>query len=114
MKKTIQFLGGAAGIFILMLVISMLMPTTYKTAHGKIVKVYEGGVKDAVFELADNGHAFYLNRAYQGYGEPAMNKLAGQDVQISYAEKWTPLDPFGNGFKNIVELKVGDAVYVRH
>jgi hypothetical protein len=114
MKTITRFLIGTAGVFILVVVISILMPTTYNTAHGKIVKVYEGGVKDAVFELADSERSFYLNRAYQGYGEVAMNRLVGRDVQISYAEKWTPLDPFGNGLKSIVELKAGGAVYVRH
>ena|SRR6476660_6816763 len=114
MKAMFTFLIGAVGLFILIAVISVAMPTTYKTEQGQITKVYEDGVKDAVFELAGEEHSFYLNRAYQGYGKTAMEQLVGRKVQIVYGEKWTPLAPLGTEFKNIVELKVGDAVYVQH
>jgi hypothetical protein len=101
-------------VFVLACVISIAIDAKYKSEKGQIAKVYEGGVKDAVFEIAGKPQAFYLNRGYEGYGHAAMENLVGQNVQIIYAEKWTPLDPFGAGMKNIVSLTVGDMVYVRH
>jgi len=114
MKQIIHFLIGAMVIFVLAVVVSLVMPVTYKSAEGKITMVYKGGVGDAVFELAGNSQSFYLNRAYQGYGKSKVESLVGQNVRIVFAEQWTPLDPFGKASKNIVELSAGDAVYSQH
>jgi len=114
MKTGITFLIGAAAVFIIAVIVSLAMPVTYKTTQGQVVKVYKDGVEDAVFELADNRRSFYLNRAYQGYGKAKMENLVGQNVRIVYAEHWTPLDPFGTRFKNIVELTTCEAVFVQH
>ncbi len=114
MKAIFGFLIGLVAVFAVTAVVSLALPVTYKTAQGQIVKVYKGGVEDAVFELADNGQSFYLNRGYQGYGRAKIESLVGRDVRIVYAWHWTPLDPFGDGFKSIVELKTADAVFVQH
>ena len=62
---------------------------------GKVTKIWEGGVKDVVFELENDNTYYYINRGLeQGLVlEDLQNKLIGNNVTIFYPEYWTPLNP---------------------
>ena len=64
-------------------------------AQGKVVKVFEGGVKDVAFRLEGDKTMYYINRGLE-HGlnlEELQKELIGNNVIIRYPKHWTLLDP---------------------
>ena len=64
-------------------------------AKGKVVKVFEGGVKDVAFRLEGDNTMYYINRGLE-HGlnlEELQQELTGNHVTIRYPKHWTLLDP---------------------
>lgn len=75
-------------------------------AHGKVVKIFEGGVKDVTFRLEGDQTTYYINRGLE-YGlnlESLQNELIGNVVTIRYPKHWTLLDP-NNRIKHLSILE---------
>ena len=83
-----------------------------KVTTGVITQISEGGTKDAVFHLQGTSESYYINRALENLFtlNDLRTRLVGKKVTIAYADKWTPLDPFGKASNPVTELKLGDNV----
>ncbi len=57
----------------------------------------EGGPFDIQIRVNNDDRVYYVNRgAENGLDANELNKaLAGNEIEIHYANHWTPLDPFG-------------------
>ena len=88
------------------------LSNSQKRVDGKIVAIYEGGVKDAVFKIENSQTTFYLNRGYDQFSSAELNELIGKTVSVYYSENWTPLDPFNSRSKNIEKLEVNQSVII--
>ena len=64
-------------------------------AEGRVTHIFEGGVKDVVFRLANDETTYYINRGLeQGLNlENLKETLIGNHVKILYPDYWTPLNP---------------------
>jgi len=71
---------------------------------GKVVEIYEAGVKDAVFRLAGQNRTFYVNRGLErGLElEKLQAELMDKEITIKYPKYWTPL---GNSSKHISKIE---------
>ena len=73
---------------------------------GKVIDIYEGGVKDVVFKLEGFDQEFYVNRGLERGLE--LNNLRAQlinkEIVIKYPKYWTPLDP-GNSVRHISKIE---------
>ena len=85
------------------------LSNSQKRVDGKIVTIYEGGVKDAVFKIENTQTTFYLNRGYDQFSSAELNELIGKTASFYYLENWTPLDPFNSRSKSIEKLEVNQA-----
>ena len=88
------------------------LSNSQKRVDGKIVAIYEGGVKDAVFKIENSQTTYYLNRGFDQFSLAELNELIGKTVSVYYSENWTPLDPFNSRSKNIEKLEVNQAVII--
>jgi len=82
-------------------------------AEGKVIGIFEGGVKDVVFRLEGDKAMYYINRGLeQGLDlEDLQEKLIGNNVVIRYPEHWTLLDP-NNRTKHLSILEYnGEELY---
>jgi hypothetical protein len=96
MKKLITLLVGSMAVctFVLglyLVVHNINVPGSEKagiTESVQVVKIYEGGVKDIVFETAE-GNIFYINRGLeQGYTLVGLeNKLLNKTVTLRLTKK---------------------------
>ena len=81
--------------------------------EGKIEKIFEGGIKDIVFQLEGSERQFYINRGIdQGLDIKSMrNELIGKEVTIKYPDYWTILDP-NKKIRHISKIEVeGDIIF---
>ena len=86
----------------------------FENSKGNISKIYESGIKDVVFELENNKSTFYINRGLENKFnlETLKKELIGKKVSINYLIGWTPLDPFNERSKSIIEMKSeGNKIY---
>lgn len=82
-------------------------------AKGKVVRIYEGGIKDVAFRLEGNKTTYYINRGLeQGLDLTKLQKeLLGNNVTIRYPKHWTLLDP-DNKIKHLSVLEYnGNEIY---
>jgi len=100
MKKEYIFIF--LGFFLFALAAMTLRPVTVPkdakdclVAKGKVIRVYEGGVKDVVFKLEGDKTTYYINRGLeQGLDlEELQQELVGNIVTIRYPIHWTILNP---------------------
>jgi len=111
MKRKIIFL--CISVIVLFVIIALkLISFSNKNISGKITKIYEGGIKDIVFEIENNESTFYINRGLENKFnlEKLKKELLGKEVSIGYSVGWTPLDPFDKRSKEILELKSGENI----
>lgn len=104
-----------SSVFLLMaLVFTAFKPISLsngqKRVDGKIVVIYEGGVKDAVFKIDNSQTTFYLNRGFDQFSTVELNGLIGKTASFYYSDIWTPLDPFQSSSKNIEKLEVDRSI----
>jgi hypothetical protein len=101
--------------FVTMMSFRPILPSreNSKVVKGVVTEISEGGVKDAVFHLSGSSPGqYYINRGLENsFNLTYLRKsLLGKQIEISYADHWTPLDPFGDAARHITELKVGNKV----
>ncbi len=98
MKYVIPILG----VLVLVLFAIILRPVHIPknpedclVAKGKVIQIYEGGIKDVVFKLEGDNTRYYINRGLeQGLIlEELQQKLIGNNVTILYPKHWSLLDP---------------------
>lgn len=72
----------------------------------------EGGPFDIQIRVNNDDRVYYINRgAENGLDAKKLNKaLAGSEIEIHYANHWTPLDPFGK-MKHITRLSHNGTVF---
>jgi hypothetical protein len=81
---------------------------------GTIKSIYEGGVKDLVFELENDKTTYYINRGLENgfHLDKSKTDFIGKKVTLNYAKSWTPLAPFGTTCKHITQISIdGKEVY---
>lgn len=113
MKKTILIFSC---VFVTLFLLLALRPISAdrgncKTISGTVCEVTEGGVKDLVIKLSGQDGIFYINRGLEKNFKLSefAERFKGKEVTISFADQWTPLDPF-NKTKHITELTFGQEV----
>lgn len=114
--KTIILTLGT--VLLLVLVVVSLIPISSPTLEdsqittGKVELVAEeGGPFDIQFHLDNDDRIYYVNRgAENGLDAYELNKaLAGNEIEVHYANHWTPLDPFGK-MKHITRISQGGTI----
>lgn len=116
MKRKIVFL--CISIIVLFVIIA-LKPISFsnKNISGKITKIYEGGIKDVVFEIENNESTFYINRGLENkfnLEKIKKKQLLGKEVSIGYSVGWTPLYWFNKRSKDILVLKYGENIIYKN
>jgi hypothetical protein len=78
---------------------------------GTVKSIYEGGVKDVVFQLNETDTKYYINRGLEsGLNlETLRDQLMGREVTIVFPKYWTPLDP-GNSVKHLTRLVFNEVI----
>jgi hypothetical protein len=114
MKKAI-FIFIVFSIIAFFIILSTAIDTSKENSievSGTVKSIYEGGVKDVVFELENNKTPYYINRGFENGFEMAKAKkdFEGKKITLFYAKSWTPLAPFGTSSKHITHLSVNDSV----
>ena len=73
---------------------------------GKVVSIYEGGVKDVVFRLENNSRTFYINRGLENglHLDQLQSELIGKELTFKYPDYWTPLD-WNNNIKHLSKVE---------
>lgn len=73
---------------------------------GRVTDIFEGGVKDVVFNLQGVNRTFYVNRGLERGLDLSRLKaeLIDREIVIMYPEYWTPLDP-GNSVRHISKIE---------
>lgn len=94
------FLSGNTGI--------IKSKAACKKISGIVTSVYEDGTKDAVFRISGQNMVFYINRAIEKKMtiSALTEKLKGKEVNILYADNWSPLGSIGES-RSISELSAG-------
>ena len=114
MKKTtllfIAFLFFALAFFFLRPVPNLTVENSI-TENAVVSDIYEGGIKDAVFEVANSDRKFYINRGLEnGLDLDVLKeKLIGQEVIFKYPDYWTPLD-WNKSHRHVSVLMQDDVV----
>jgi len=99
MKKLLYLIGAILLVLFLMIFRPVHIPSDEKDLNsisGTVKHIFEGGVKDANFFLAEHkGKNFYINRGLEnGLNlEDLKTNLIGKKVVLKYPSHWTPLDP---------------------
>jgi hypothetical protein len=83
--------------------------STCKRISGIVTSIYEDGTKDAVIQISGQNKVFYINRAIEKNLSISSltQKLVGKEVDILYADNWSPLGSIGES-KSISELSAGE------
>ena len=83
------------------------------TKKGIITYVFEAGIKDVVFRIADTETTYYINRGLEnGLNlKELKEKLMGKEVTIKYPKYWTPLD-WDNKIRHLSKLEFeGEVIF---
>jgi len=120
MKATTKTVALTIGtVLLLVLVVMSLIPIHNPTLEdskittGKVeLIVEEGGPFDIQVHLDNDDRIYYINRGAENALDPAeLNKtLAGYEIELHYANHWTPLDPFGK-MKHITRISQDGNVF---
>lgn len=104
-------------VFVTLFIFMVLRPISVdrnncKTITGTVTEVTEGGVKDLVIKLSGQDRILYINRGLEKkFNLPEFkDEFIGKEVTVSFADHWTPLDPFSKGGRHITELTIGQEV----
>lgn len=83
-----------------------------ETIKGTVTEVKEGGAKDLVIKVSGQDRILYINRGLEKkFNLPEFReKFIGKKVTVSFADHWTPLDPFSKGSRHITELTIGKEI----
>jgi len=79
---------------------------------GIVSDIYEGSVKDIVFQLEDDNHIYYINRGLERgleMGDLKQN-LIGNKVILKYPKHWTPLN-WNDKIKHISKVESSGQVF---
>ena len=84
------------------------------SAHivGRVCSVYADSIRtmDMVINICDDEHIYFINRGLEyGPSLTTLEALVGDEIRISYAKHWSPLNP-GGVLKHVVEIVVRDSV----
>jgi hypothetical protein len=114
MKKAI-FIFIVCSVVAFFIILSTAIDTSKENSievSGTVKSVYEGGVKDVVFQLENHKTVYYINRGFENGFELAKAKkdFEGKKIRLFYAKSWTPLAPFGTSSKHITHLSVDDYI----
>src|SRR5690606_4081392 len=116
-KQTILLTLGV--VLLLVLAVMSLIPIYNPTLNnsqittGKVELIAEeGGPFDIQVHLDNDDRIYYINRGAENGLDPAeLNKtLAGDEIELHYANHWTPLDPFGK-MKHIIRISQDGNVF---
>lgn len=82
---------------------------TCKRISGIVTSIYEDGTKDAVFQIEGQKKVFYIDRGVEKNMSivSLTEKLVGKEVNILFADNWSPLGSIGES-KPISELSSGE------
>ena len=117
MKKVFFFIGAIFLVLFLMIFRPVPIPSDEKDLNivsGTVEHIYEGGIKDANFRLAEHeGKTFYFNRGLEnGLNlEDLKSNLIGKKVTLKYPTYWTPLDPFNSIRSTLILEHEGSVLY---
>ncbi|MEL6942244.1 MAG: hypothetical protein AAFO82_06210 [Bacteroidota bacterium] len=111
MKKKSLFFSGLGIIFFVFVALVFrpvpmnLTESECEFVEGTVSHIWEGGVKDVVFNLEETNRKFYINRGLENglELEALRQQLIGKKVQIYYPDYWTPLVP-KDGIKHLSKL----------
>ena len=114
MKKAI-FIFIVCSVIAFFIILSTAIDTSKENSievSGIVKSVYEGGVKDVVFQLENYKTVYYINRGFENGFELAKAKkdFEGKKITLFYSKSWTPLAPFGTTCKHITHLSLNDSV----
>lgn len=78
---------------------------------GIVTEIYDGGWKNIIFQLENNGRRFYINRGLQAGLElnSLREKLIGNLIVLKYPKYWTPLD-WNNRIKHISKVEFNNEI----
>ena len=115
-KKSLFFSGLGIAFFVFVAMVFRPVPMNQTEAEcelveGTVTHIWEGGVKDVVFNLAESDKKFNINRGLENglELEGLWKQLIGEKVQIYYPDYWTPLDP-NEKVKHLSKLVHGEEV----
>ena len=97
MKKTMFISGPLLLILFFGVVIAFNgyrgVKSKCKHISGIVTSIYEDGTKDAVFKIQGQNSVFYINRGLEKTFSLSglLEKLKGKEVNILYADNFTPL-----------------------
>src|SRR5690554_4016286 len=102
-KKPIVLTLGIVLLLVLagMSLIPISNPTPLEDSEittGKVELIVEkGGMFDIQIHINNDDRIYYVNRGAENGLDPneMNNELAGSEIEIHYADHWTPLDLFG-------------------
>ncbi|MCK6609092.1 MAG: hypothetical protein L6Q46_12455 [Flavobacterium sp.] len=96
------------GLFLVVLIFELFEDKESKITTGKIVKISEGGIKDAVITIENDNSVYYINRALLEKNSlvELENKLIGKTVTIEYLTK----SNIFNGFGSIKSYEIGKMI----
>jgi hypothetical protein len=117
LKQTIIALTfGLSTLLILISLIALrpvptVTPEEALSLEGTVTKIYTGGTKDIIIELADSDRVYYINRGEEAGLQIDALKMAllGKRVLIHYPDYWTPLDWNGK-FKHLSQVTLNNRV----
>ena len=113
MKRILYiFLIILIAFFIIALIpIDTSMKNSIKVS-GTVKSVTEAGSKDMVFELENDPTTYYINRGFENGSNlaKAEKDFEGKKIKLFYADRWTPLAPFGTKSKHITHAVINDSV----
>jgi hypothetical protein len=114
MKKAI-FIFIVCSVVAFFIILSTAIDTSKENSievSGTVKSVYEGGVKDVVFQLENHKTVYYINRGFENGFALAKTKknFEGKKIILFYAKSWTPLAPLGTNCKHITRVVVNDSV----
>lgn len=77
--------------------------------NGKVIEIFEDGVKDVVFKLEGLDKTFYVNRGLERGLELSKLRTAliSKKITIKYPRYWTPL---GNSSKHISKIESAQGI----
>ena len=113
-KKSIILFASLFVVFVALILRPVPLVTESKAliVNGLLTNIYEGGVKDIVFQLKDDDRIYYINRGLErGLKiENLKQHLIGKTVVLKYPKHWTPLD-WNNKTIHISKVESNEKVF---
>ena len=94
--RTVFMTIGILTVFLAVLIfrpVPIVREDKCQVVEGKLVKVYESGVKDISVVLENQKQRYYINRGLEnGLNMEQMKSMLGKEVVVKFPDYWTPLD----------------------